>query len=153
MYLPPPALFPRVTAAKCKHSSLKVGLQIWFLFSGGSHDVSQARSGICCWTKRLKITMSSILSMLRGLVHQKRKVHTSFPNIPKPLLGGKPREFERLHVGMNAKGFMRPSCLSPPHLSILPLPRPFQRKSICITALNDQREANKRIGKEFLKFP
>lgn len=51
---PTAALSQRVTTAKYKHYLLKVRLQTSFLSSGGSHDVTQVGSGICCWTKRLK---------------------------------------------------------------------------------------------------
>lgn len=63
-----------LTVAKCKHCSLKVVLQIVSV-PGGYHDITKASSGICCETRRLKITLSYIASMVRALVQWKRMVH------------------------------------------------------------------------------
>lgn len=57
---------------------------------------------------------------------------------------------------MKDKGFMRlslASLLSFLLLSPLPLSLPLQRNNIHLIALDDQREANKRIGRAFLTFP
>lgn len=71
-----------------------------------------------------------------------------FPNILKALFCGK-------SGGMNDKGFKGlsaslppPPSSSPPALFIL-----LQMNTTHSTALNCQREANKKIRKEILKFP
>lgn len=75
-------------------------------------------------------------------------------------------KFRDDRVGMSDKGFKRPPLASPLHIAFssppLPLPPPFsplplsfplQMKNIHLTALNYQREANKKTGKETLTFP
>ena len=72
----------------------------------------------------------------------------NFPNNLKALSCGK--------VGMNDKGFKRLSlCFPPPFSSPLLSPAPFflLQMNIHRIALNHQRESNKKIRKEILKFP